>query len=252
MTITQGQSEIYFPEGYAVPVASDEIWGTMFQVANRTTDNHRRLKQRCTMYFIKDSDLVSPMTALIWYTPFIYVITDKNFPDASPSDKSIGPSCSRIMPGVNATSNKFNSVCKDDRGRTVTGHWIVPPGKHTYTMPITQLMAPGFPGSSPTIHAVWSHVHPFCTSLALYKWEENSRQQVFSNAVKTKTKPGIEIESIQYLCSKEGISMEPGKRYELEVTYNNTSGIPQDSMASAGIFCADKTFTKPEWARQSK
>jgi hypothetical protein len=83
--------------------------------------------------------------------------------------------------------------------------------------------------------------------LALYKCEGSSRQEVFSNAVKTKTKPGVEIKRIDFLSSKEGIPLAQGANYELEVTYDNTSGVPQDSMASAGIFFADPTFARPDW-----
>ncbi len=252
MTISQGQNEIYFPEGYAVPVASDEVWNVMFQVANRTTDDHRRIKHRCTLYFIKDSDLVYPITALNWYAHPIYVVTDKNSSEASLQDKSNCPSCSGVMPGVNAPNNVTKGIFKDDRGRVTSGHWVIPPGIHTYATPLGESMEPGFSAKSRTIHAVWSHVHPFCTSLTLYKCNADSRQQVFSNSVKTKTKPGIEIESINYLCSKEGIAIDQGARYELEVAYNNTSGEPQDSMAVAGIFCADNTFARPDWALNNK
>ncbi len=79
ITITQGQTEIAFPVGYAVPVASDELWTIGFQAANRTTEKHRRVKHRCTLYFIKDKDLVYPITALNWFTPIVYVSIDNNF-----------------------------------------------------------------------------------------------------------------------------------------------------------------------------
>jgi hypothetical protein len=54
MTLTQGQTEFHFPEGTAIPCASDEVWKMTFQAANRTSTAHRRVKHRMTMEFIKD------------------------------------------------------------------------------------------------------------------------------------------------------------------------------------------------------
>ncbi len=250
ITISQGQTEEYFPEGFAVPAASDEEWNFAFQLANRTTDKHRRLKHRCTLYFVKDSDLTQPITALNWYTPYVYVAADPNFQDASHKDACL--SCFGMTAGVNAPNNIL-SLPKDDQGLTISPHWIVPPGVHTYTTHLAGWIMPGFSEKPRTIHAVWSHVHPFCTSLALYKCNDKTRQKIFSNSVETKTSPGLEIKSIEYLSSKQGISTGEVSQphYVLETTYSNTSGVAQDAMASVGIFCADGIFVKPEWAQHA-
>jgi hypothetical protein len=57
ITITQGQTKIIFPEGFAMPMASDEEFRVSFQAANRTSAKPRNLKHRATFYFIKDSDI---------------------------------------------------------------------------------------------------------------------------------------------------------------------------------------------------
>jgi cyclophilin family peptidyl-prolyl cis-trans isomerase len=112
-------------------------------------------------------------------------------------------------------------------------------------------MDPGFAAKDRVIHAVWSHLHPLCTNFALYKCAGKTRQPVFSNNEETSTANGLEIKRIDYLSSKEGIPMPGHVPYELEVTYNNTTGEPQDSMSVAGIFFDDTTFARPDWVFHS-
>jgi cyclophilin family peptidyl-prolyl cis-trans isomerase len=248
VTITQGQTEIMFPTGFAVPVASDEPWRMFFQAANRTTNDHRRLKHRCTLYFIKESDLVYPITALNWFTPYVRVALDKNTPEAMKLEKKGCPSCFGISDGVNAPNNSPDGLIVESTGRRVSGHWVIPPGIHSYRTIVDDAQDPGFYTKDRIIHAVWSHLHPLATNLTLYKCSGKTRTLVFSNKEQTKTFPGLEIEHIDYLSSKEGMPLPmKGNVYELEVTYNNTTGQPQDSMSVAGIFCEDHTFARPPW-----
>lgn len=245
-TITQGQTEIMFPEGFAVPVASSETWSMVFQAANRTTDAHRRVKHRCTMYFLKDSELVHPVTALHWFTPYVTVVIDKASQEAAKREKDWCPSCLGMAAGVNAPNNTSNGTFSDSFGQRLSGHWVVPPGEHKWTTMVGD-RDPTFSAKDRVIHAVWSHVHPMCSALTMYKCSGPKREPVFSNKVQTRVRPGLEIENIQFLSSKAGIPLEHGARYELEATYDNLTDQPLDSMAVAGIFFEDPTFARPGW-----
>ncbi|PWT99374.1 MAG: hypothetical protein C5B53_05435 [Candidatus Melainabacteria bacterium] len=252
VTITQGQTDIQFPEGYAVPVASDERWSMVFQAANRTTAEHKRVKHRCTMYFLKDSDLVYPVTPLHWFAPYVRVVLDKNSLELAKAEKQNCPSCFGLSMGVNAPNNTKDGVFTEPSGRRVTGHWVIPPGIHSYRSIVDEALDPGFAAKDRVIHAVWSHLHPLCTNFSLYKCQGDTRKLIFSNNEKTKTTSGLEIEHIDFLSSKEGIPMPSKAKYELEVTYNNTTGEPQDSMSVAGIFFEDPTFARPDWTFKSE
>jgi len=233
-------------------VASDERWSMVFQAANRTTNEHKRVKHRCTMYFLKDSDLVYPVTPLHWFAPYVRVVLDKNSLELAQAEKQNCPSCFGLSMGVNAPNNTKDGVFTEPSGRRVTGHWVIPPGVHTYRSIVDEALDPGFAAKDRVIHAVWSHLHPLCTNLSLYKCVGDSRKLVFSNNEKTKTTSGLEIERIDFLSSKEGIPMPSKAKYELEVTYNNTTGEPQDSMSVAGIFFEDPTFARPDWTFKSE
>jgi cyclophilin family peptidyl-prolyl cis-trans isomerase len=251
-TVTQGQTEITFPQGFAVPVSSDETWNAVFQAANRTTNDHRRVKHRCTFYFIKDQDLVYPVTALAWQVPWIHVIIDKNNVKAAEEVKSNCPSCLGISVGVNAPNNTSNGVFTDSKGQRVSGHWVIPPGTHTYTGVIDEEFEPGFAAKPRIVHTIWSHVHPLCSNLSLYECAGDTRKKLTSVGVKTDTKHGLEIKHIENWSSEKGIILPAKENYELEITYKNTTGVPQDSMAATGIFFEDPTFARPEWVLKGK
>ncbi len=245
MTLTQGQTEFYFPPGFAVPVASDEQWKFVFQAANRTTLQHRRVKQLCTLEFIRDSDLAKPMKALLWYNPYIAVIVDKDngkYLESQEHDclsRSVGESADNMVKGTDF---------KDAQGRMVNGHFAVPPGITTYKAPILDGRNAGFAMRDRKIHAVWSHVHPLCTSSSLIMCNGRKRRTVFSVAVTTNTSNGLEITHIDDIISQKGIKLGRGKAYELEATYENPTGMVQDSMVALGVFCHNDLFKKPDWS----
>jgi len=244
LTITQGQTNITFPEGYGVPVASDEHWRFTFQAANRTTDEHRRIKHRLTVYLIPDKDLVKPITALIWFVPSERVVIDKQTKEVIDQEKSLCALCMGTTRGLVAPNSVDTALESDKYGRKVCGHWVVPPGENSWATVVPDW---GFASKNRVIHAAWSHIHPYCTSFSLVKVTPKSRETILSATSKTKSKPGIQIENIDYISSKEGIPMPANNTYELVISYNNTFGQPLDSMATMGIFFEDNSFARPDW-----
>jgi cyclophilin family peptidyl-prolyl cis-trans isomerase len=245
LTITQGQTEVTFPEGFGVPITSDEHWRFIFQAANRTTDEHRRVKHRLTMYFIPDKELILPMTALAWYVPFVQVVIDKNTPEVVDQEKAECPLCMGAGRGVNAPNAVATSVVSDPFNRKVTGHWVVPPGEHTWSGLVRDA---GFADKARLIHAVWSHIHPCCTAISLVKVSPVERTPVFTAHAQTEVEKGLQIKDIDYISSKEGIPLEAASSYEVDVTYNNPTKLPLDSMATLGIFYEDNDWVHPNWA----
>jgi cyclophilin family peptidyl-prolyl cis-trans isomerase len=245
VTITQGQTELSFPDGFAVPVASDENWRFVFQAANRTTDEHRRIRQRLTVYLLPDTALVEPITALNWYVPYVNVVVDKNTQEITDEEKLECPLCYGTSRGVNAPNSTSDSVDSDLFGRKITGHWVVPPGEHTWTSLVRD---PGFSEKPRLVHAVWSHVHPCCTSISLVKISDKDRQALIVANSRSTTDHGLQIQNIDYISAKEGIAFPAGYRYEIDIKYKNTTGQSLDSMATMGIFYEDNDFARPKWS----
>ena len=244
LTITQGQTDITFPEGFGVPVASDEHWRIVFQTANRTCDQHRRIKLRLKVYMIPDHDLVRPITPLAWYVPFIEVVIDKNSPEIIQKEKSECPPCMGSGRGVNAPNAVATSVRADDFGRKITGHWVVPPGEQTWS---SMVRDSGFSDKPRLVHAVWSHVHPCTKSISLVKVSPDPREAIFTATCQTDVEHGLRVKNIDYIYSKEGITLPANSNYEVDITYNNPTGQPLDSMGTLGIFFEDNDWSHPNW-----
>ena len=247
LTITQGQTDFQLPEGFGVPVGSDELWAFTFQAANRTTNQHRRIKHRCTINFIRDKELVYPVKALHWHNPYITVTVDKNTPDAVSAEHQSMPNCIGTSAGVNAPNSAPGSVFSDKFGRRLSGHWVIPPGVHTYSSPIGEHSVPGFASKDATIHAAWTHIHPFCTRTSLLHCSGDSRKEIFTVRATTRTEGGLQLEHIENVVSREGIPLPANQHYELEARYENPTDSAQDSMVALGIFFADHNFARPDW-----
>jgi cyclophilin family peptidyl-prolyl cis-trans isomerase len=252
-SITQGQTEIFLPNGFGIPAAGDEIWNLWYQAANRTTSEHRRLKHRCTLYLINDRDLVNPIQAVHEKLPTMGLIADRNFPDLSIEYKKVCPACAGTSTGVNAPNDVIGGVYSDKVGRRYTGHWVIPPGEHTYTCMVNDGETPDFANPKddiePSIHLVWSHIHPLCTDFSLYEIKDTNKRLVLSSKAQTKTDHGLQITNVDLISSEKGILLHPvGAKYQLEQTYNNTTNEPLDSMGTMGVFFTDKKFIRPLWS----
>ncbi|MBX9878493.1 MAG: peptidylprolyl isomerase [Candidatus Obscuribacterales bacterium] len=247
MTLTQGQTSFHFPEGTAVPCASDELWRFTFQAANRTSETHRRVKHRMTLEFIKDSQAQGQMKALAWYVPYIAVVTDGSSPEAMAAEHSGGPNCMVTSSGDNAPNSVKAAVFKDRFGRNLTGHWIIPPGTSTWSTPISDQRDPGFGSRDVLLYAAWTHIHPLCTKASLVQCSGDTKKPIFTSTVTTKTKGGLEILNIDNIYSKTGIPIKGNEHYQLEATYENSTNEKQDSMVSHGLYVGDEGFTKPDW-----
>src|SRR5262249_51694503 len=153
-------------------------------------------------------------------------------------------------PGVVAPNRGAHlSLLTDSLGRRLAGHWTVPPGQHKYSSPIVDERDPGFSKKDRRIHAIWTHIHPLCATTALVQCDGEERRKLYEANIKTKTEGGLEIQNIQTIMSGQGILLRAGEHYELEGVYENTTGVPQDSMISHGIFFADDTFKAPAWVK---
>ncbi len=244
-TGTQGQTEIMFPEGYAVPVASDETWRISFQAANRTTDEHRRIQHRATFYFIKDSDLVYPVTALSFRVPYVSVVVDRNSDAAAKEEHVKHPTCDAPTFGVNAPNSFTGAVFPDSEGRVRSGHWVVPPGKHTYAVALDDSEL-----TDRKLRYGWVHIHPCCTDVRIVQCGSSNLKSrtVCKSEVQSKIYPGLEIMHIDAIAPKRDVILHSDQHYELAATYDNKTAQALDSMVTVGLFFEDNKFKRPDWS----
>jgi hypothetical protein len=250
LTLTQGETEFGLPRGVALPVSSDETWSFMFQVLNHNRDGVFRVKQRLTLYFVRDVDLFAPMDPVTWFAVSLWVPLEKLGPLEQRRDEAACHCCAPLVRGLEATNNIANARMVDDHGRTFVAHWTVPPGKSTWSYPLTRVAA--FHPKGDTLHAMWTHVHPFATEARLIAHEPGCAPRVVSRSSIESLRDGrVGLVKIRSLSSEKGVSL-PEADYEMAVDYDNSSDHPQDSMTTLGMFVSDMGWSRPAWASRAQ
>lgn len=248
ITITQGQSEIIFPKGYAMPVSSDETFRISFQAANRTSNVHRKIKHRATFYFIKDSDLVEPISALYARVPFVTVVVDRNNPEQASAQNKIHPGCQMPPRAVNAPNNVIGALNTDKLGQVRSGHWVVPPGEHSYGNPIDET-DPDFSKKEHKLRFAWTHIHPCCTEVSVSRCDGDKQEELVKTLIKTDVENGLRLVDIPLVTKpEEAIIFPKGGSYQVIAKYNNPLKVPLDAMVTFGMYFEDDKFRRPDWS----
>jgi hypothetical protein len=250
LTLTQGELSFALPKGRGLPVGSDETWSFMFQVLNHNRNGHFRVKQRLTLYFVRDADLAAPMDAVNGIAASLWVPVDRQKDEWRALDQAACHCCAPLGRGLEATNNIMAGRFVDDAGRTFVGHWVVPPGRSTWSYPVDHYMRNG--EASRTLYATWTHVHPFATGVRLIAHAPGCAPNIVTESAITSLRDGrIGLESIKSFRSPEGVAL-PKASYELAVDYNNSSSVAQDSMTSLGMFVGADDWKRPAWANRAQ
>jgi len=237
MTLSQGQFSIDLPQGFGIPVMSDEPLTVVSQVLNH---NHPaadlRLRHKITVQYVRDTDLKKPLRPLYVNAPFGMKLlkgSDGYFGLGSAEARPQGPGC---LPGQHATNGTSSGLFNDEFGRRFSGHWKVKPGKEVNHTPINRLMQLPY---NTTIHYIAIHLHPFAEYVELN--DLTARRTVFRSRARSPER-GIGLASVETFSSADGIPVYAGHQYELVSVYNNTSGQDQDAMATMFLYMLDREF----------
>lgn len=235
-TLSQGQYEIRFPEGYGIPLYSTERLSLTTQVLNlNDAENDYKVRHKVGISYVKDSDLKTPMKPLIPVAAYgLKLLEGKDgyYGVSEPDKDSRGSSC---LLGENADTH----VHEDSYKRKFTGHWVVKPGREVNHTLVTKLLNVPY---DTTIHYIAVHLHPFAESLELR--DLTTGETVFKSRVRS-PKGRIGIDEVEHYSSEEGIPIFKGHEYELISIYNNTTNEDQDSMAVMFLYLLDKNFERP-------
>jgi hypothetical protein len=259
-TLSQGQYRIDFPEGFGMPLISDELLDVNTQVLNlNLPEGSREVRHRVTMRFVRDKELDKPMKALYASGAFGLKLLEgadghygrdpKAKADAQHEHgkhehgkhdhEPQGEEHTACLPGANAGKNSFD----DGQGRVFTGHWVVEPGREVNHTPVNDLMALPFDSK---VHYVAVHLHPFAESLELR--DLTTGKSVYKAKTRQADK-GIGLAHVDFYSSQEGFELFKDHDYEVVSVYNNTSGEPQDSMAVLNLYLHDLEFKKPDLSK---
>ncbi len=240
-TLSQGQFSVRFPNGFGIPVMSDEPLSLTTQVLNLNIEGETfDVRHKVSIEYLRDDD-VDGMTALYPSAAYGLALLDGEngyYGVREADEEQHGPGC---MVGETASDHEYH----DGQGRTFTGHWLVKPGREVNRTLVTELMRLPY---DTTLHYVAVHLHPFAESLELR--DLTTDETLFSSSARN-FEDKIGLAHVDYFSSVEGIRLYQDHEYEIVSTYHNTTDEDQDSMAVMYLYLRDLEFEK-RWAKLEK
>jgi len=234
ITLTKGELDFQFPQGFGYPVFSNEKIFLGSQVLNLNDKNPLfKVDYDYDITFSKDKETrLKPLYMRYAVLDLPYDIEDKDygFEGSNYSDSRVR--C--VIP--NGDHHGFNNV--DEAGKPRTAFWKVPKGKHTYRSDFTKVLALD---TIVSLHKINSHVHPFATSLELRDITVNST--IFKSLV-TNYKDRVGLQKITSFSSINGVKLYPNHNYELVLETNNTTGNDIEMMGSMFLYFYDHELDK--------
>ena len=238
--LSQGTTWLELPQGFGVPVLSNEGFNINTQVLNHNIEHpNYRVRQKVTVEFIRDSDLKQPLKPLFAAsTPGMKLLEGKDgyWNIENPDKSKHGLGCSV---GEHAANSVPWLITPDKYGRKFTSHWAVKPGREENHYNITWWLHLPF---DTKLHAAQIHLHPFGESLEVRDITAN--KSVFKAYARNAT-DRININSADLFLSEEGVPMYKDHEYELISIYNNTTSTDKDAMATVMFYLEDNEFKKP-------
>lgn len=241
-TLSQGQFSVRFPDGFGIPVLSDEPLSLTTQVLNLNTEGQPfDVRHKVTIQYLRDREASDGMSAL--FPAAAYGLTllegeDGYYGVRAADQEQHGPGC---LVGETASDHSYD----DGMGRKFTGHWLVQPGREVNRTLVTRLMRIPY---DTTLHYIAVHLHPFAESLELR--DLTAGETLFVSLARN-FENKIGLAHVDYFASPEGIPVHRDHEYEIVSTYHNTTDEDQDSMAVMYLYLRDLEFEK-RWAKLEK
>jgi len=243
-TLSQGQQDIQFPEGFGIPVTSDLPITLATQVLNLNLDEvDLSVKHRVEIDFVRDAEVNGDMVPLFQGAVEGFKALAEaryyGFEDGEVDPDTHGPGCSVGQAAIAGD----NDV--DGEGQQFTAHWLVPPGREENRTNVTRFL--NLPYDT-TAHYIAVHLHPFAESLVL---RDLTTDEVVFDADVVNSTNRIGLDRVEYYSSKEGIKLYKDHQYELVSVYDNPTEDNHDSMAVMYLYMHDKRFEKPALVSQN-
>jgi len=248
MTLSQGMLGAKLPAGFGFPLASNESLLLFTQVLNLNIEHPQNLKvrHRVTIDYVRDRDLTTPIKPLfnvgasgmvqLEDNPLAMAHSMMSMPASTGVVTEAGhdgmtTSCLVGSRAPQASSGSADYV--DPKGRKMTGHWIVPPGKQVNHSDITWFMNLQF---DTRLHYAAVHLHPFARSLEIR--DMTTGKTVFLARAEN-PKSGVGLAHVDEFSSAAGVLLQHDHMYSLISTYDNPTGKNVDSMASVFLGLED-------------
>ncbi len=216
LTLTEGRMRIDLPKGFGIPIYAETQLGfdTMSHNLNHNPDTEpAQVRFRATVNYLttnqEDGEVLKP---LFRRTVYMYDAGDK--PDFQALAESDDEFCGTVdaQEGLPRIGN--NPI-----------HWSVPPGEHTYVLPVDEQLFLSF---DTTVHYAAAHFHNHCEWMRLVDKTSGKTVLEFTGTPYVGERG---MAAISDVISQEGIALSSEAEYELQVRYQNPTSKDIDAMA---------------------
>ncbi|MDX1701043.1 MAG: hypothetical protein R3250_10515, partial [Melioribacteraceae bacterium] len=223
-SMSNGVERYSFPDGFGFPVFTNENLFLASQSLNHNIqDKSFSIKHRINLGYKAHDTKMKPLKSK---TIFVMLPFDR--------DKLDFKNPNNLDPNACLPVETKNHVYSDDKGNTLSGHWVIFPGRKSYTSNVTEQLALN---DSTSMHHIAVHLHPFAEELSL---RDITADRILFNSKAYNYSDKIGLQKVDSYSSSEGEMLYPDHEYELILTVDNTTEELQDMMASMFVFLYDK------------
>ena len=235
-TLVPGRMEVSLPEGFGVPVLSNERLDFLSMSLNQNvTGRTVEMRFRTNVEFVRDADLHRPMKPLFRRAVYGYeFVPDDNGEVLCQGGDHPGKSCGP----VESPGSLVADLAGSESGLK-TMHWWVAPGEYESRTPATDQLALPF---DTTVHYVTAHLHPYGVSLTLHDRTEGEDLFVLESR---DFDDRLGVEHVAELSIPKGVTLYRDHDYELVTRYRNTTKDNIDAMAILYLYLMDREFSRP-------
>jgi len=237
-TLSQGQQDIRFPDGFGIPVSSELTLSLATQVLNLNIDEiDLNVRHKADILFVRDSELNVPMRALYQGAVQGFKALDGaryyGIKEAEADPELHGAGCAVGAPSIEG------DVDYDDHGQKFSAHWAVPPGREVNRTNVTRFLNLQF---DTTAHYIAVHLHPWSEKLTL---RDLTTGEIVYEALVKPSEGRVGLDHVDHLESEEGVKFYKDHEYELISVYDNKGEEVADSMAVMYLYMENKRWKKP-------
>lgn len=222
-TMSNGIEKYKFPKGYGFPVFTNENLFLITQTLNHNIKNEIfTIKHKLNIGYKTQNSITKPLMSK---TVFIMLPYESKDPYKGPTKNS---------PLLCLPVETKNHSYTNNIGQSLSGHWVIFPGKNTFQFDITNQLQLK---DSTSMHHIATHLHPFAETLAL---RDKTLDSTLYISVAKNYSNKIGLSNVSHFSSENGTMLYPNHKYELVLKTNNTTNENQDMMASMFVFFYDK------------
>ncbi|MBL4656686.1 MAG: hypothetical protein JKX73_01710 [Flavobacteriales bacterium] len=225
-TITQGLTDIDFPEGFGIPLMSNQQMFTATQALNLfEPELNLSMRHKISVDYLRAEETEEPIKPLYQQSVCVLIEIDTNQVDSLGNKMQMD--CRPALASI-----AFTNIRED--GAAYTGHWVVNKDRDTVSYNVTTILSLA---KDTKLHYAGVHVHPYCEYLELR--DLTSGEVVFESGI-THDPEVMKMTNIEVYSSTEGTMMYADHQYELTCITNNVSAKEQDMMAVMLLYLHDQ------------